>query len=150
MQMLKYKCGCFCDPRYGHASSCMYDNYSSGTYSDNPDEEENVEMNLSILQEQHKKWLDYNFPNADSQQQFLGIVEEVGELSHAILKRSQDIRGDESQHNEDIEDAIGDIIIFICGFCTRENVDLSHCLSKTWKQVSKRDWVKFPGNGVDK
>lgn len=31
---LKYKCGCACDPRYGHNTSCMHDNWDNETVID--------------------------------------------------------------------------------------------------------------------
>ncbi len=105
-------------------------------------------MSLNILQDQHKKWIEHNFPNATSDMQFKGLVEEVGELAHALLKREQNIRGSQENYNEKIKDAIGDIVIFLSGFCIQEGLDLHKCVFDTWKEVQKRDWIEYPLHGV--
>ena len=70
--------------------------------------------------------------------------EEVGELNHAYLKLSQGIRGSEEKHRESIEDAVGDILIFLVNFCSHLGIDVSTALQKTWNEVQKRDWVNNP------
>ncbi len=80
-------------------------------------------MKFDELQREQKEWLGHNFPKATTQAQFFGIVEEVGELSHAILKREQGIRGDFSEHTQEICDAVGDIVIYLAGFCNKEGID---------------------------
>ncbi len=70
--------------------------------------------NLRGLQIKLWDWQERVFgPPTDDLKQFLtyGIVEEVGELFHHILKKRQGIRLDED-HNEGIYDAIGDIAIY--------------------------------------
>jgi NTP pyrophosphatase (non-canonical NTP hydrolase) len=95
---------------------------------------------------EQKKWQNHNFPNAISDDCFFGVVEEVGELSHALLKQRQKIRTGEN-HNEQIEDAVGDIVIYLTGFCNLHGIDIVKCLSGAWSEVSARDWVKYPKNG---
>ena len=41
-----------------------------------------------------------------------GIMEEVGEANHSILKMEQGIRGSKEEHLADLKDAIGDISIY--------------------------------------
>jgi len=77
----------------------------------------------------------------------LGVVEEVGELSHAYLKREQGIRGTREQHDASIVDAVGDIVLFLSGFCSVEGIDLMDCIEKSWEEVSRRDWVSNKGDG---
>jgi len=88
-----------------------------------------------------------NFPQNSPLDPFLGIVEEVGELSHAILKSKQGIRQSSGDVILKIEDALGDILIFMLDFAGRNNIDLEYCLSSTWNEVQKRNWIKFPQNG---
>ena len=38
------------------------------------------------LQQEHRSWLNHNFPNQGTIDPFLGMVEEVGELAHGLLK----------------------------------------------------------------
>lgn len=104
------------------------------------------ELNLRQLQEQHKTWLARNFPNQTPAQALMGVMEEVGELSHAQLKGEQHIRiGIDSEANARAKmDAVGDIIIFLCGYCSSSHLDFQHCLDVTWAKVKKRDWVADP------
>jgi len=95
---------------------------------------------LSILQGQIAAWAIYNFGDPPAWECLLGLQEELGELSHAFLKRQQGIRNDE-KHSENIRDAVGDIVIFLLDFCRRENLSFERCLIETWNTVSKRDWV---------
>lgn len=96
---------------------------------------------LKVIQSELKPWQEHNFPGRPSWQPLLGVQEEVGELSHAFLKRAQNIRGSYEDHTADIEDAVADICIFLCDFCNAENIDLAAVLLDTWRDtVAKRDW----------
>lgn len=81
---------------------------------------------LAEIQPEQGEWQRKNFPNADSGDAFAGIVEEVGELSHAILKRSQGIRG--KDHLDKISDAIGDILIYGLAYLNKIGLNLSDVL----------------------
>ena len=105
-------------------------------------------MDLAALQDQHAVWVNKNFPNQNPLDGFLGVVEEVGEMSHAILKRSQGIRGDEEMHDAAIEDAIGDIVIFLASYCNTNRISLDRCVSKAWAEVIQRDWINHKNTGV--
>ena len=94
-------------------------------------------LDITGLQQQQKKWMDKNFPDAKKYQCLLGVVEEVGELSHAHLKMEQGIR---DVSVDDVKDAIGDIVIFLCGYCNTNGYDLWSCVADAWDEVSKRDW----------
>ena len=47
-------------------------------------------------------------------------------------------------HDEKIKDAIGDVLIFLMDYCTREGLDIQSILQKTWNDVKSRDWKKDP------
>lgn len=102
------------------------------------------------FQAEYSKWLKYNFPNSAPGDQLLGVVEEVGELCHSVLKAKQQIRGTVEQHEEKAKDAAGDLIIFLTGFCVLKGWDMQEILTTTWETVKHRDWIKFPTNGRDK
>jgi NTP pyrophosphatase (non-canonical NTP hydrolase) len=93
---------------------------------------------------EHKKWKAYNFGRSPGWHPLLGIVEEVGELSHAYLKREQKIRGAQAEHEAEMRDAVGDILLYLIDFCNIEKIDIEDTLLKTWGQVSKRDWKRNP------
>jgi hypothetical protein len=50
----------------------------------------------------------------------LGFLEEIGELTHAILKKKQGIRGTPAEHDAAARDALGDIGIFLLHLWYRE------------------------------
>ena len=108
----------------------------------------NGSTNLKKVQEEISQWTTYNFgTNRDYITPFLGVVEEVGELSHALLKQKQDIRINEN-HEENIKDAVGDIFIFLLDFCNLKGYNFGEILTKTWSEVRERDWVNDKEKGA--
>jgi NTP pyrophosphatase (non-canonical NTP hydrolase) len=104
-------------------------------------------MDPENLQRQLHEWRQLNFPNSDAAQQLLGVVEEVGELSHAVLKQIQGIRGDEQLHENEMKDAIGDIVVSLAGFCSYKGWSLWEIYDDTANFVLERDWVGDPLKG---
>lgn len=100
-------------------------------------------MNLSDLQTQRRDWVDKNFPGDKSTiwTNLAGMVEELGELSHHILKRHQGIRGNYEHHTIEIRDAVADLIIFTCGIADAEGFDLGDVVRETWDRVQLRNWM---------
>ena len=99
---------------------------------------------LKLIQQQNKKWADKNFGvDRPAWQPLLGAVEEIGELSHAYLKRAQGIRIQEN-HMENMKDAVGDTIIYLCDFCNVMGFDIHEIVKETWDQVKQRDWHQNP------
>lgn len=101
-------------------------------------------------QDEVEKWSKKNFQPQDPIDPLLGITEEVGELNHAILKHRQGIRKgvDAATSQAMIKDALGDIFVFMCDFCQRNNIDLEDCVRDTWQEVLERDWQKNKKDGV--
>jgi NTP pyrophosphatase (non-canonical NTP hydrolase) len=111
--------------------------------------------NLTDLQKVLFKWCDKNFPlnNEDGTEQFLGVVEEVGELSHVILKKRQEIRGyfkKDPKAKAEAQDAVGDIVIYMMNYCSYQGWNFDKILRETADKVMGRDWNKFPKNGVNR
>ncbi len=72
---------------------------------------------LQDLQESLYEWQGYNFgEDQDNELVLMGICEEAGELCHSHLKLEQGIRGTAAQHEADIQDAIGDIMIYMLNY----------------------------------
>ena len=104
-------------------------------------------MTIKQIQDAHREWLNRNFGDKTGDgvaqlEQFLGITEELGELAHALLKGRQGIRGSAEKHEAAAKDAVGDIFIFLSGFCCRKGWDLQEIIEETWAEVSQRDWTK--------
>lgn len=108
-------------------------------------------MGLKTVQAEAWLWLLRNFPTTTPEEQFLGVVEEVGELSHAILKNKQGIRQNSKVTDDDMKDAVGDIMIYLINYCNMMDWDLMEIVQDVWvDEVNKRDWIKYPVNGLDK
>lgn len=107
-------------------------------------------MDLSKLQAEHVLWHDQNFfypaQAGAAENSLIGVMEELGELAHANLKRRQGIRGTEADHIEAEKDAIGDVIIYLSGYCSSRGFSLAECVEHAWNEVKNRDWTK---NKVD-
>lgn len=102
-------------------------------------------MTLRQLQEKQGKWSSRNFPNAQRHHCLIGLMEELGELSHAHLKAEQGIRLNED-HEMKRQDAVGDIAIFLAGYCNANNLDLQKCVQDAWDIVETLDWVNNGNN----
>lgn len=98
-------------------------------------------MDLNRLQFEQNEWSLRNFPDQKPYQCLLGAVEELGELAHAHLKLEQKIRLEEN-HLAKKRDAIGDIIIYLAGYCSHMGFNFAECVSQAWDEVKKRNWIK--------
>jgi hypothetical protein len=41
-----------------------------------------------------------------------------------------------------IEDAVGDIVVYLADFCTREDFDFEAVVTQVWEKVKQRDWQR--------
>jgi NTP pyrophosphatase (non-canonical NTP hydrolase) len=89
----------------------------------------------------------HNFPLNTIEDSFTGMVEEMGELAHHLLKERQGIRSDGVDHEAEIEDACADLIIFMLGIAHHRGFVLDEVLNEVWASVKQRDWVKYPHDG---
>lgn len=107
-----------------------------------------VRRSLDALQKEMHYWRQRNFPTESSEDQFLGVVEEVGELAHAILKHKQAIRSIDDEKFTALErDSIGDILIYLAGYCSVRGISMAEALLETWAEVEQRDWIANPTDG---
>lgn len=107
-------------------------------------------MELRDLQAQLHEWRTRNFPMADADQQFMGMVEELGEYAHVTLKYKQQIREGLLSSNDNIlhqQDALADLVIYLLGVCSYRGWNFQQILEETARDVMKRDWVKYPETG---
>lgn len=79
---------------------------------------------LNRIKDEVGEWTNYNFDTTSKTDPLLGVVEETGELSHAVLKSNQGIRGTQEEHKEAIRDAIGDIMVYLLDFMNRNDIDV--------------------------
>jgi NTP pyrophosphatase (non-canonical NTP hydrolase) len=107
-------------------------------------------MELAQLQAERKIWADRNFPHATAEDHLIGVMEELGELAHANLKGRMKVRAgvvtDALVRAE--RDAVGDIVIYLTGYCSDRGFSIAECVERAWDEVKHRDWIKYPGSGL--
>lgn len=104
---------------------------------------------LNVFQASVTEWLKRQpFYPQQPHQPLLGIGEELGELMHAHLKCEQKIRGSSAEHLEAKKDAIGDILVYMAGYCEATGLKLGDCLERAWEEVRQRDWNKNRETGA--
>ena len=101
---------------------------------------------LKKLQEEQKVWGLNNFGPQPGYRMLLGATEELGELCHAHLKTEQGIRVNEN-HEEAKVDAVGDIVIYLAGYCNSEGINFEVAVKETWDRVKQRNWTKNKNTG---
>ena len=103
----------------------------------------------ALMQEELAEWQAKNFKGTTTDDMILGMVEELGELAHCILKRKQGIRNFNKLDTEEIKakigDAFADVVIYGIQAMTKEGIDAVDALRITRSEVMKRDWVNNPG-----
>ena len=102
-------------------------------------------MNIDRFQNVIAAWRFTKFgPHvANGHQPLIGIMEELGELSHAHLKGEQGIKHSPEEIIRLKVDAIGDILVFLCGYCDSQNLLLSDCAEVAWKEIKDREYKKI-------
>ena len=100
-------------------------------------------FHMSDLQREVEPWLMHNFPTQEPWMPVFGLMEELGELAHSLLKQSQGIRTTED-HEAKAMDAVGDIAVFLANLCVQRGWDLEKIVETVWGQVKQRDWVANP------
>lgn len=105
-------------------------------------------MTFRRFQKEVMEWAANNFEEHVAWHALLGLMEEVGELSHAHLKTVQNIRGKSEDHFKAKIDAVGDIVIFLADYCAMSGIDFEEAIADTWEGVKKRDWNAHPKTGL--
>ena len=99
-------------------------------------------MDIKDFQNKVRNFTGEKFPSAPSYLALIKTFEESGELAGHFVKRIEHRVGSpEIDHQKGIEDAVGDIIISLCTFCCRENLDMNKIVEDTWDEVSKRTYI---------
>jgi hypothetical protein len=76
---------------------------------------------IQEIQDEVMAWSEYNFGPQVPGRPVLGAIEELGEVAHSVLKRSQGIRGTAEEHDAKIKDGLADYGVFLLnslGFLT--------------------------------
>lgn len=110
---------------------------------------------LRQLQKDLKEWQDKNFEPVPVEthkfQMLAGMQEELGEISHIILKSSQKIRkykdGLTQTALADFKDGVGDLMVYTMQLCSDLGIDFQDAVETTAKEVMERNWKKNKDNG---
>jgi NTP pyrophosphatase (non-canonical NTP hydrolase) len=110
---------------------------------------EKTEFLMDLLQRFHFGFLTSTFPNNDADDQLKGVLEELGELARAELKHKQNVgpHNDVAKVKADITDAVGDIIMYLMGYCSIKDIKISDCLDAALTEICTRDWNHFVETG---
>lgn len=85
-------------------------------------------------------WHSKNFQPVSVERNQLNLTEETGELSRAIIKMKQGIRGTESEWLTEAYKEVGDVFISLCNVAGSLGIDLEQAIEDRWDSVSQRDW----------
>ena len=103
---------------------------------------------IDLRQKDLADWAEKNFGErkADVYKCVLGMMEELGELSHWLLKRSQGIRepSDGRDCKSEIGDAFADVVIYGIQAMNCEGIDAETVIKDTIEKVLKRDRKNNP------
>jgi len=114
-------------------------------------EREKREMSHDVFRQQElANWQTKNFTKGETGtcdscifRLLAGMTEELGELSHAILKHKQGIRGiTEEQMKQQVGDAFGDVIVYGTQLLSILGIDAEEAVSQAIDGVLQRDWTK--------
>lgn len=79
-------------------------------------------MTTTQLRNEIGQWADHCFTHKTSSQ--LGVLEEIGEIAHVVLKERQGIRGydDPAKVSKELNDGIADCCIYLLHWCKMNDV----------------------------
>lgn len=78
------------------------------------------------------------YDKGDKKTQMIKLVEEMGELSQAILKNDQ----------PEFEDAIGDCVVVLTNLAKLGNVTIEECINSSYDVIAKRKGSMINGTFV--
>lgn len=100
---------------------------------------------IDEIQSAHAAWQAAKFPGFESWECLLGAQEELGELARAHLKAHEITRYGANRAGLDEEalaraarDAVGDVVLFLMGYCNARGWRFSDCVREAWREVEGR------------
>ncbi len=102
-------------------------------------------MNLREFQAEHGQWVARTFREQPHSHLLLGILEEAGELAHSFLKDAQGIPRRRGSRDEQQQDAVGDLVLYVVALADAKGWDLETILQATSRRVRARSWRRQEG-----
>ena len=85
---------------------------------------------LREIQVEQHEWSLRNFGPHGPDDPLDGLIEEFGELHHAVLKRRQGIRGTAEEHDAAERDALGDMVIYALDLLSTVGCEANYTLKR--------------------
>lgn len=96
---------------------------------------------LNYIQHEVKPWTNRNFPGYTAEWAALVLSEESGEVSRAVVKMAQGIRGTREEWIAELRKEMGDVIIALCSLANVFDMELEEVIQERWTTISARDWT---------
>lgn len=97
---------------------------------------------LRKLQKEVREWSNKNFPDKKPHQPLIGIMEEIGELSHVRLKYEQELY-QLPYYYQETKDGVADLFIFLLDYCNQVGIDFDDALKEGWEYIQTRNYETF-------
>lgn len=82
------------------------------------------------------RWINHNFPTQAPHEPLLGMIEEVEEFNTHALDHCTDRSRTHLFYNE-LEDALGDLMVFLAGYLYSNNIPVNSCLPEyVWRLIN--------------
>lgn len=105
---------------------------------------------VDLRQQELIDWEIRNFGKQEPYRKLLGMIEELGEIAHSLLKAEQGIREgkDGKVDLEELGDGVADIFIYGSNLLSSYGINVEETLKNVIEKILSRDWIKYPKNGV--
>jgi NTP pyrophosphatase (non-canonical NTP hydrolase) len=106
------------------------------------------------LQAEHAEWLAREYPHQEAWMPASGMVEEAGELLHALVQRGQEVlhgkhpRYSSADWQLELEDAVGDCALYVCSLCNTLGWDFAGAVRESHALDSERSTLDVAGELV--
>ena len=130
-----------------NAKTSMYNDNRSYIYNKafyeaffNPKHNTKAAWNQNERFELIRKWATERgiYDKGNSHTQYVKLMEEAGELAAALL----------SNHEEEIEDAIGDMVVVLTNLAALEGLVIESCIDSAYNEIANRTGVMHNGTFV--
>ena len=108
-------------------------------------------IDITKYQQKLKTWQKEHFGDTPPEWLVVGMMEELGEMSHTMLKFDQGIREHREQSTEkfktQLADDFGDIVVYGMQVLSYYGIDAEEAMKTTFEHVLKRDWNSHRNTG---
>lgn len=113
-------------------------------------------IDIEEYQKRLKDWQILHFGSSPPEWLTVGMMEELGEMAHTLLKYQQGIREhrekDVEKFKKQLADDFGDVVVYGMQVLTHFGINAEDAMRDTFEHVLKRDWTahRLEGGDIDK